>query len=215
MDATYTVRSGTEYALFIGGLGEFQQIGGPETCPHTSAPTKDGTKCGYTTGGLSTTVDIFNGNTGEWSFTNLTRGRYEFAAVAVGYPKQDAVIVSGGKQGGVGQQPWNMVEMLNISTMEWSWVQASFGWSYNAGTALPGSDAAIFGGGDFQNGTTTNFTTIVHASDVVTPPHPPTYFPDLRAPPSLVVVSMLPDKRLAWTGDCTVRTQAIHGCNYV
>ena len=78
-------QDGTEYALFIGGLGEFHQTGGPETCPHTSAPTKDGVKCGYTTGGLCTTVDVYNGKTGEWSFTNLTRGRYEFAASALAF----------------------------------------------------------------------------------------------------------------------------------
>jgi hypothetical protein len=201
-----TAQDGTEYALFIGGLGEFMQTGGPETCPHTSAPSKEGTVCGYTTGGLCTTVDIYNGKTNEWSFSNLTRGRYEFAAAAVGYPKQDAVIISGGKQGGIGPQPWNMVEKFNVTTMEWSWVQAPYGWSYNAGTALPGSNAAIFAGGDFQNGTTTNFTTIVQASAVVTPPHPPTYFPDLKAPPELVVVSLLEDKRLAWSGHCTTKS---------
>jgi hypothetical protein len=70
---------GTEFALFIGGLGEFQQEGGIESCPHTWEATKSGPQCVYTTGGLCTTVDIYNGRTGEWSFTNLTRGRYEFA----------------------------------------------------------------------------------------------------------------------------------------
>lgn len=150
-----------------------------------------------------TTVDIYNSRTDTWSFTNLTRGRYEFAAVAVGFPKHDAVIVSGGKQGGVGPQPWNMVEMFNVSSMSWSWVQAPYGWSYNSGTSLPGSDAAIFAGGDFQNGTTTNFTTIIKASEVVTPTHPLTYFPDMKAPPRLIVVSLLEDKRLAWPVGCT------------
>ena len=105
--------------------------------------------------------------------------------------------------------------------------QAPYGWSYNVGTALPGqfsmeeswfpikeswfpiekcrfynktgSDAAIFGGGDFQNGRpqisrrlyyefvlkTSNFVSktrncvlktrnLVHATDVITPAHPPT-----------------------------------------
>jgi len=102
-----TAQDGTEYALFIGGLGEFQQEGGMETCPHTFAPTKDGIVCGYTTAGLCTTVDIYNSRTDSWSYTNLTRGRYEFSAVAVGFPKQDAVIVSGGKQGGIGRGTWS------------------------------------------------------------------------------------------------------------
>ena len=44
------------------------------------------------TGGLCTTVDVFNGDTGAWTWTNLTRGRYEFAAASVG----DAVVVAGG-----------------------------------------------------------------------------------------------------------------------
>jgi len=136
---------GTEFALFIGGLGEFQQEGGIESCPHTWEATKSGPQCVYTTGGLCTTVDIYNGRTGEWSFTNLTRGRYEFAvrnghfwsvltlkmivlprqardqhrensqkdtslnlqAAAVGSPNQDAVIITGGKQGGIGPQVRN------------------------------------------------------------------------------------------------------------
>ena len=60
------------------------------------------------TGGLCSTVDVYNGDTGEWTWTNLTRGRYEFAAASVG----DAVVVAGGKQGGIGPQLWNTVEAL-------------------------------------------------------------------------------------------------------
>lgn len=187
-----TAQDGTEYALFIGGLGKFSQ--------------PDGTQ--FSTGGLCTTVDIYNARTGEWTFTNMTRGRYEFAAAAVGHPNQDAVIISGGKQGGVGPQPWNLVEMFNVSTKRWSWIAAPYGWSYNAGVGLPGTSAAIFGGGDFQNGTTTNFTDLVNSFDVVTPPHPPTYFPDMKAPPHLLVVSMLPDKNIRWPEGCTVANVA-------
>jgi hypothetical protein len=47
-------------------------------------------------------------------------------------------------------QPWNMVEMLNVSTMTWSWVQAPYGWSYNSGTGLPGTASAMFAGGGEQ-----------------------------------------------------------------
>ena len=47
-----TGQDGTEYALFIGGLGEFQQEGGKKACPDTWTPTTDGIKCGYTTAGL-------------------------------------------------------------------------------------------------------------------------------------------------------------------
>ena len=178
-------RDGTEYALFIGGLGAFGVEGTDPAVP-------------YATHGLCTTVDIYNGATGEWTFTNLTRGRYEFAAAAVGTPVQDGVIISGGKQGGVGPQPWNTVELFNVSTMEWSWSKANYGWSYNAGVGLPGTSAAIFGGGDFQNGTTTNFTQVVDAASVSTPPHHPTFFPDLHGPSRLLVASLLDGKGMQW-----------------
>ena len=82
--ASLTARDGTEYALFIGGLGEFAQ--------------PDGTP--YATGGFCTTVDIYNARTGEWSWTNLSRGRYEFSVAEVGTPR-DTIIVSGGKQASI------------------------------------------------------------------------------------------------------------------
>ena len=49
---------------------------------------------------------------------------------------------------------------------------------------------------------------MITAADVVTPPHPPTYFPDLKAPPALLVASLLEDKALAWPAGCTAKDTA-------
>ena len=176
--ASLTAKNGTEFALIVGGLGSFSQASGEP----------------YATGGLCTTVDVYNGDTGEWTWTNLTRGRYEFAVASVG----DAMVVAGGKQGGVGPQLWNTVEVFNVTTMAWTWYQQPFGWSYNAGTRLPNTGTALFAGGDFQNGTTTDYTVAIEAASVVVPPHPPTYFPDLLGPPHLLVASLLPDNSIKW-----------------
>ena len=50
-----TAQDGTEFALFIGGLGKFSQPSSTDR---------------YAMGGLCTTVDIYNGRTGEWTFVS-------------------------------------------------------------------------------------------------------------------------------------------------
>ena len=55
--------------------------------------------------------------------------------------------------------------------MLWSWSKQPFGWSYNAATVLPNTGAALFAGGDFQNGTTTDFAVVIEANSVVVRQH--------------------------------------------
>jgi len=53
------------------------------------------------------TVDVFDTANSTWATFNLTRGRYEFVAVAL----KDRLMVAGGKQGA--PTPWNATEASN------------------------------------------------------------------------------------------------------
>ena len=191
--ASLTDALGVEYALFIGGLGCDGSYNGP----------LDGGSGLWDTGAFCTSVDIYNGQTRQWSTTNLTRGRYEFAVASVGTTvgKPDSIIVVGGKQESIGAQLWNTVEMLNITSGIWSWTKQKFGSSYNSGAGLGGTKLTLFAGGDYQNGTTTDTVYAIATKDVVTPPHPPTYFPDMIGPKKLLVASLL-DGPLRVSGWC-------------
>lgn len=97
----------------------------------------------------------------RWSTTQLSRGRYEFAAVGIA----DQLVVTGGKQfpsnstGG----KWDLVEIYDISTATWrTSVVPGEARSYAAAAAIAPTRAAasmsvpsvLVAGGDWQNGTT-------------------------------------------------------------
>lgn len=137
-------------AFFVGGMGETEDCGA--TC---------------------NAVDVYDPLHDAWSVTTLTRGRYEFAAVGVGGALETDgahLLVTGGKQdtaaGPDTDGKWDLVERYNsqrkgTSHGHWSnQVVPAEARSYISAAAhplSPGKSVVLVAGGDFQNGTCTDF----------------------------------------------------------
>ena len=100
---------------------------------------------GYTGGTptYSTTVDVFNAGTSQWSTASLSQARDPIAATAAG----NYALFAGGC-GDVSSSP--RVDLFNSSTGQWSTATLSQG-RFNMGAASVGG-YALFGGGWIGNG---------------------------------------------------------------